>query len=63
MHGVSRPVRLVFNLKLVGDTAEAQGSTTLNRLAFGVGSDEWAATDQIADPVTVQFTIRARRAN
>ena len=63
LHGVSRPVRLVFNLKLAGDTAAAQGSTTLSRLAFKVGSDEWAATDQIADAVTVQFTIRARRAN
>ena len=63
LHGVSRPVRLVFNLKITGDTADAQGSTTLSRLGFGVGSDEWAATDQIADPVTVQFTIRARRAN
>ena len=63
LHGVSRPVRLVFNLKITGDTADAHGSTTLSRLGFGVGSDEWAATDQIADPVTVQFTIRARRAN
>ena len=63
LHGVSRPVKLVFVLKLNGDTADAQGSTTLNRLAFGVGSDEWAATDQIPGPVTVQFTIRARRAN
>ena len=63
LHGVNRPVRLVFNLKIAGDTADAQGSTTLSRLGFGVGSDEWAATDQIADPVTVQFTIRARRAN
>ena len=63
LHGVSRPVKLLFKLKLAGDSAEAQGGTALNRLAFGVGSDEWAATDQIPGPVTVQFTIRARRAN
>ena len=61
LHGVSRPVRLVFTLKLTGDTATAQGSTTLSRLAFGVGSDEWTATDQIPDPVSVQFTISAHR--
>ena len=61
LHGVSRPVRLVFTLKVTGDTAIAQGATTLSRLAFGVGSDEWTATDQIPDPVSVQFTIRARR--
>ena len=63
LHGVKRPVRIVFTLKESEDRADVQGSAALSRLAFGVGSDEWAATDQIADPVTVQFTIRARRAN
>ena len=63
LHGVNRPVRLVFTLVQRGAEATAQGSTTLSRLAFGVGSDEWAATDQIPDAVAVQFTIRARRAN
>ena len=63
LHGVSRPVKLDFTLKVVGDTADAQGSTALSRLAFKVGSDEWTATDQIPDPVTVQFTIHAHRAN
>jgi cytochrome b561/polyisoprenoid-binding protein YceI len=63
LHGVSRPVRLVFTLKVNGDVASAQGSTSLSRLAFGVGSDEWAATDQIPDAVAVQFTIHATRAN
>ena len=62
LHGVNHPVRLVFTLKVTGDKAVAQGSTTLSRLAFGVGSDEWSATDQIPDPVSVQFTIRAHRA-
>ena len=63
LHGVNRPVRVVFGLVQSGAKVTAQGSTTLSRLAFGVGSEEWAATDQIPDPVTVQFTIRARRAN
>jgi polyisoprenoid-binding protein YceI len=63
LHDMSRPVRLVFTLKVNGDAATAQGSTNVSRLAFGVGSDEWAATDQIPDAVAVQFTIRARRAN
>ncbi len=62
IHGISRPVKLVFTLKVSGDVATAQGSTALSRLAFGVGSDEWTATDQIPDAVTVQFTIRAHRA-
>jgi len=63
LHGVSRPVKLVFALKLTGNNATAQGTTTLSRLAFGVGGDEWAATDQIPDAVAVQFTIQATRAN
>ena len=63
LHGVNRPVRVVFTLVQSGAKATAQGSTTLSRLAFGVGSDEWAATDQIPDAVAVQFTIRAHRAN
>ena len=63
LHGVDRPVRIVFTLVQRGAAATAQGSTTLSRLAFGVGSDEWAATDQIPDAVAVQFTIRAVRAN
>ena len=63
LHGVDRPVRIVFTLVQRGAAATAQGSTSLSRLAFGVGSDEWAATDQIPDAVAVQFTIRAVRAN
>ena len=62
LHGVVRPVRVVFTLVQRGAEAAAQGSASLSRLAFGVGSDEWAATDQIPDAVAVQFTIRATRA-
>lgn len=61
LRGKSRPVRLTFTLKVNGDKASAQGSARISRLAFGVGTDEWAATDQIADAVAVNFTIAARR--
>jgi cytochrome b561/polyisoprenoid-binding protein YceI len=61
LHGVSRPVRLVFTLKVDGDAALAQGSTTLSRLGFGVGGGDWAATDQVPDNVAIHFTIKARR--
>ncbi|MFM5923001.1 MAG: YceI family protein [Novosphingobium sp.] len=61
LRGAARPVRLTFALKVTGETATAQGSAQLRRLAFGVGTDEWAATDQIADAVAVSFTIKARR--
>ncbi|MEQ1639717.1 MAG: YceI family protein [Novosphingobium sp.] len=61
LRGRNRPVRLTFALKVNGDKATAQGSARINRLAFGVGTDEWAATDQIADAVAINFTIAARR--
>lgn len=61
LHGRSRPVRLSFRLKIAGDNASVEGSARLNRTDFGVGSGEWAATDQIADAVDVRFSFRARR--
>lgn len=61
LHGVSRPVVVDFELKLDGDRANASGTARLSRTAFGVGSGEWASTDQIGDGVTVMFRLRARR--
>lgn len=61
LNGISRPVRLVFTLRVNGDKATAQGSATLSRLAFKVGQDEYESTDQIPDAVGVQFTINAVR--
>ncbi len=61
LHGKSRPVALRFNLKIDGDKAVATGSTTLQRLAFGVGEAEWSATDQLKDAVGIDFNFRAIR--
>jgi cytochrome b561/polyisoprenoid-binding protein YceI len=61
MHGASRPVTLDFDLRIDGDRASSSGSARLSRTAFGVGSGEWAATDQIADGVSVNFRLKARR--
>jgi cytochrome b561/polyisoprenoid-binding protein YceI len=61
MHGVSRAVSLDFTLDIEGDVARVSGSTRLNRSSFGVGSGEWAATDQIADNVAVSFAFSAHR--
>jgi polyisoprenoid-binding protein YceI len=54
-------VSLDFTLVIKGDVAQVSGSTRLNRTGFGVGSGEWAATDQIADSVAVSFAFSARR--
>lgn len=61
LNGINRPVRLVFTLHVNDDSATAQGSATLSRLAFKVGQDEFESTEQIPDAVGVQFTIRAAR--
>jgi cytochrome b561/polyisoprenoid-binding protein YceI len=61
MHGASRPVSLDFTLDIKGDVAKVSGLTRLNRTSFGVGSGEWAATDQIAESVVVNFAFSARR--
>lgn len=61
LHGASRPVALAFTLRIKDDTARVSGSTKLDRTAFGVGSGEWAATDQIAANVSVAFNFTAKR--
>jgi cytochrome b561/polyisoprenoid-binding protein YceI len=61
LHGQKRPIALSFALKIDGDRATVRGTAQLARTQFGVGSGEWAATDQIADPVSVAFSFRARK--
>lgn len=61
LHGKSRPVALTLTLKVKDDLARVTGATTLDRTAFGVGTGEWAATDQIAASVGVSFNFTAKR--
>lgn len=63
INGVKRPMNLPFGLRIAGDKARAEGSTTLDRTAFGVGKGEWAGTEQIASGVTVSFVFEARRSS
>jgi cytochrome b561/polyisoprenoid-binding protein YceI len=61
LHGQKRPVALSFSLKIDGDRATVRGTAQLARTRFGVGSGEWATTDQIADPVSIAFSFSARK--
>jgi len=61
LHGTNRPATLTFTLKIDGDRATVSGRSEIDRTAFGVGSGEWAATDEIAAAVAVDFTFSARR--
>lgn len=56
----SQPVTLTFTAKeMPKNTATVQGSTELNRLAFGVGQGEWSSTDEVKDRVQVTFNVVA----
>jgi polyisoprenoid-binding protein YceI len=57
----SHPVTLTFDLVTNGDKATVSGSSRLDRTTFGIGSGDWAATDQIAAQVDVTFNFSARR--
>ena len=62
MRGVSRPVSLPFTLVITGDTAKMTSAINLNRLAFGVGSGEWAGTTVVPANVRVDIVLVAKRA-
>ncbi|MCR5880270.1 cytochrome b/b6 domain-containing protein [Phenylobacterium sp. J367] len=61
LRGVRKPMTLRFRLRIEGDTAHATGSGQLDRTAFGVGQEEWAATDEIPATVAIDFALTARR--
>ncbi len=61
LHGVSRPVTVNFTLKINGDRATVSGTARLDRTSFGVGSGEYAGTDQIGGNVAVNFGFTATR--
>jgi polyisoprenoid-binding protein YceI len=61
LRGVSRPLALPFSLALTGPQARMTGAVAINRLAFGVGQDEWKAVTTIPAAVTVSIVLVARR--
>lgn len=62
LRGVSKPLTLPFTLAITGGRARMKASLALNRLAFGVGQDEWKATTVVPAAVTVSLTIAVKRA-
>ena len=55
------PVSLPFTLAVDGDTAEAEGTITLDRTSFGVGQGSWAAAEPVAHEVEVSFDLAATK--
>ena len=61
LRGVSKPLDLPFDLRIEGAKATVGARANLDRLAFGVGQGEFAATDQIPAKVAVRVQLRATR--
>ena len=61
LRGVTRPLALPFTLAIAGDRARMNATLPLDRLAFGVGQDEWRATSALPAAVNVSIVVTARR--
>ena len=61
LRGVAKPLTLPFTLTITGAQARMIGAVALNRLAFGVGQNEWKATSAVPATVTVNLTVVARK--
>ncbi|XWN32819.1 MAG: YceI family protein [Devosia sp.] len=62
IRGVSHPQTLNFTLSIVGDLAEAKGTMTVSRLDYGLGADNDASAETLADEVTIDTDLTAIRA-
>lgn len=62
LHGVTKPCELPFTLVIKGKTASVSGATDIDRMAFGVGSGDWAKTDAVPAKVHVAITVKATSA-
>lgn len=62
MRGVSLPITMAFTLAIDGDTARAQGSGTLDRLAYGIGANADGDAAFVSQMVQITLTIEATRA-
>ena len=61
LRGVAKPLTLPFALTITGAQARMTGAVALNRLAFGVGQNEWKATTTLPAAVSVNVVLVARR--
>lgn len=57
--GVTRPMPVAFKLIIDGDHAQASGTATVKRLAFGVGKGQWSDPQTIPDAVAITFRFAA----
>jgi polyisoprenoid-binding protein YceI len=61
LRGVQQPVALRFKFDVEGEQATLDGEATLDRIAFGVGTGDWADPEMIGHSVRVQTQLKLRR--
>ncbi|RLQ87507.1 cytochrome b/b6 domain-containing protein [Notoacmeibacter ruber] len=59
--GQSAPLTLPFTLNIDGDTAEMQSETTIQRLDWGVGANDYPEGDTVGLDVTLRINVSATR--
>jgi len=64
LRGVEKNLQVELELTMEdnGERGNLIGSTTLNRLDFGVGQGDWSSTEWVGDEVSVEFDLRIIRA-
>ena len=61
MRGVTQPVTLPFTLEIDGTSARAEGAVTLDRRAYGLGTDDTDNDEAVSGEIEVTITIVAER--
>ncbi|HSG33379.1 MAG TPA: YceI family protein [Sphingomonadaceae bacterium] len=59
---ITRPVSLPFTLAIEGDTAMMQGSVTINRQDFKIGTGTWQDRS-VGNEVTINVSVTATKAS
>lgn len=59
LKGKSREIAVPVTVRHTGNTAVFEGSFSLKRLDFGIGTGPWADTDTVADAVQVRVRLTA----
>lgn len=58
---VKKEIAVPFTLKETGNTALAEGSFTINRTDYHVGTGDWVKDDWVKFPVNVSFALNASK--
>lgn len=62
IRNVTKPLQINFEvLEQDQDRVKIKGETSVDRSAFGLGTGEWASTDEIQKDVKVLFVITAKK--